>query len=249
MLLETRGLVSGYGKVTVLHGVDLKVETGEVVVALGSNGAGKSTLLKALAGHLPVTSGHVLLEGHRIEGKHASQIAQAGIGYVPQESNIFDRLSVRENLVVSALRRDDGGREAVDTALERFPILAERADQRASTLSGGERQILAINSALVLSPKLLLLDEPTSGLSPVMVEAIVDWVAEIAAEGVAGVLWVVEQNPEPVLAISGRTYVLEGGEVTTEVRSADLLVSGRLERLLLEDAPAAPGADLDQSGD
>src|SRR5919106_932093 len=182
MLLDVRGLESGYGKVTILHGIDLTVDAGEIVVVLGPNGAGKSTLLKTIAGHLSVTVGEVLLDGARIDSTlDAAGVSNAGVGYVPQEGNVFGRLSVLENLNVGALGRPDQMDEAVETALKRFPILRDRAGQRASTLSGGERQILAISSAIMLAPRLILLDEPTSGLSPVFVGTIVDWIVELVA--------------------------------------------------------------------
>lgn len=236
MLLEAQRLESGYGKVTVLHGIDLQVVAGEIVVVLGPNGAGKSTLLKALAGHLPVTSGQVRLNSERVDSRlSAAEISKAGVGYVPQEHNVFGRLSVLENLRVSAFNRPQGAKEAVESSLSRFPILRDRADQKASTLSGGERQILAISSAIMLAPKLILLDEPTSGLSPAFVDTIVDWIVDLASSEGVGVLWVVEQNPEPVLAVSSRTYMLEAGQVTRELRSEELLEGGLLRQVLLED--------------
>lgn len=245
MLLEARGLESGYGKVIILHGLDLKVAAGEIVVVLGPNGAGKSTLLKAIAGHLAVARGEILVDGERIDpGLGAVGISKAGIGYVPQEHNVFGRLSVLENLSVGAIGRPDQMEEAVDASLKRFPILRDRAGQRASTLSGGERQILAISSAIMLAPRLILLDEPTSGLSPVFVETIVDWIVELVAGDSTGVLWVVEQNPEPILQVSSRTYMLEAGQITREMASSELLEGGRARQVLLEDATrAVTGAD------
>lgn len=235
MLLELQGLEAGYEKITILHRIDMHFESGEITVILGRNGAGKSTLVKTIAGHLPATSGEIRLGDQRIDGLlNASQIAAAGVGYVPQEHNVFGEMSVLENLEVSALSQSHAGRGLVDEMLERFPMLSERTKQRASTLSGGERQVLAICSALMTRPKLLLLDEPTSGLAPVYVDTIVEWIAALSAESGTGVLWVVEQNPRPVLAISTRTYTVEGGQVVDEVMSADLLVSERLEDAILE---------------
>lgn len=249
MLLDVRGLESGYGKVTILHGIDLTVAAGEIVAVLGPNGAGKSTLLKSIAGHLMLTRGEILLDGERIDSKlDAAGISKAGVGYVPQEHNVFGRLSVLENLSLGALGRPDQMNAAVEASLKRFPILRDRASQKASTLSGGERQILAISSAIMLAPRLILLDEPTSGLSPVFVETIVDWIVELAAEGSTGVLWVVEQNPEPILKVSSRTYMLEAGQISREMASAELLEEGRVRQVLLEDA-TRPEAGADRQGD
>jgi len=249
MLLEARGVESGYGKVTILHGIDLAIRAGEIVVVLGPNGAGKSTLLKTIAGHLPVTRGEILFDGERIDSKlSAAEISKAGVGFVPQEQNIFGRLSVIENLRVSALSRPDVMAEAVESSLERFPILRDRAAQKASTLSGGERQILAISSAIMLAPRLILLDEPTSGLSPVFVDTIVDWIVSLVEGASTGVICVVEQNPEPILTVSSRTYMLEAGQVSQEVPSAELLADGRLRQVLLEDRTTEAAANAVEEG-
>lgn len=233
MLLDIQRLESGYGKVTILHGVDIHVDSHELIVLLGPNGAGKTTLLKTLAGHLKFTAGAISLNGGALDRRpDASQRAMRGIGYVPQENNVFAPLSVIENLRVSLVSRRDEEADRLAEVFDRFPILHERRDQRAGTLSGGERQILAITSALLQQPDLLLLDEPTSGLSPLFVDMIVDWMTELVA-GNTGVIWVVEQNPEPVLQAASRAYVLAGGRIVKEAPSSDLLRSGELERVLL----------------
>ena len=239
MLLEIRGLVSGYGRVTVLHRVDLKASAGEIVVVLGPNGAGKSTLMKTVGGHLRPTAGEVWLEGRNIAGLAAQDTAKHGIGYVPQEHNVFRELTVRDNLRVAALSRSGtgGGFEAV---FERFPILSQRSSQRAATLSGGERQTLAVSSALIGDPKVLLLDEPTSGLAPLFVKQMVEWVQELADAGM-GVIWVIEQNPELILAASTRAYLMQGGRVTDEFEGRELLKPGRIRELLLEERQGAVG--------
>lgn len=239
MLLEVRGLVSGYDRVTVLHGIELKASAGEIVVVLGPNGAGKSTLMKTVGGHLQPTSGEVLLEGCDITGLSAQAAAKHGIGYVPQEHNVFRELTVRDNLRVAALgsRGTDAGFE---TVFERFPILAQRASQRAATLSGGERQTLAVSSALIGEPKVLLLDEPTSGLAPLFTKQMVEWVQELADSGM-GVIWVIEQNPEMILAASARAYLMHGGRVTDEFEGRELLKPGRIRELLLEERQGAVG--------
>ncbi len=231
MLLKVAGVSSGYGKVTVLHGVDLKIDRGEIVVVLGPNGAGKSTLMKTIAGHLPAVAGSIMFDGNDIAGLHPQQVSRRGIGYVPQENNVFRELTVRDNLRIVSLAFPDA-KQKIDKVFERFPILAERASQRASTLSGGERQTLAVSSALIAQPHLLLLDEPTAGLAPLFIGQMVEWVRELAADGIA-VVWVVEQSPEKILNVSSRTYLLEGGRTTSELDSKELLEPGRLQELLL----------------
>ena len=239
MLLEVEGLESGYGKVTVLHGVDLKVAAGEIIVVLGPNGAGKSTLMKSIIGHLRPTSGSVTFDGEDVRGQSAQDVSRLGIGYVPQENNVFRELTVRDNLRVVSLAFPNA-QDRVANVFDRFPILAERATQRAATLSGGERQTLAVSSALIADPNVLLLDEPTAGLAPIFVGQMVEWVSELAAAGMA-VAWVVEQNPEKILAASTRTYLVEGGRSTAEFDSTELLEPGRLQELLFEEREEEPG--------
>lgn len=239
MLFEVNALKSGYGKVTVLHDVDLAVAAGEIVVVLGPNGAGKSTLMKSVAGYLRPSSGTVTLDGADVTGKSPQDVSRLGIGYVPQEDNVFRELSVRDNLRVVSLAFPDA-QARVANVFDRFPILGERATQRAATLSGGERQTLAVSSALIAEPTVLLLDEPTGGLAPLFVGQMVEWVSELAAGGMA-VVWVVEQNPEKILAASTRTYLVEGGRTTAEFESQELLEPGRLRELLLEEREEVPG--------
>lgn len=234
MLLEVSDLESGYGKLTVLHGVSLRVAEGEIVSILGPNGAGKSTLMKTIAGHLQASRGELAFKGERLDGKGPFQVASSGIGFVPQDNNVFGEMTVLENLELGAF---GVGREAshlIDAVFERFPILSERRLQRASTLSGGERQALAVSSALVTGSDLLLLDETTAGLAPKFVDQIVSWVVEFADRG-TGIIWVLEQNPEVILGISKRTYLMEGGQITEELESSELLEPGRLEEVMLED--------------
>lgn len=236
MLLEARDLKAGYGKVEILHGVDLVAGEGTIVSVLGPNGAGKSTLMRALTGQI-WRSGQVEFDGARIETWKSHQIAAHGLGYVPQEGNVFGEMTVAENLRVGALTTGAEGQKRVKEVMESFPILVERRAQRAVTLSGGQRQILAVASALVSRPRMLLLDEPTAGLAPQVVDQIVDWMTRLVQEG-TGIVWVVEQNPEPILAVSSETYLLEGGVITGRVPSGELLDPGRLEAFLLEDRQA-----------
>jgi len=233
MLLDISALKSGYGKVTILHDINLLVREGEIVSVLGPNGAGKTTLMKTVAGHLPVSGGSIQFDGTVFDRLTAQAVNEVGIGYVPQEHNVFAELTVIDNLNIASLSIVDGALR-VKQALQRFPILAERANQLASTLSGGERQTLAISSALIAQPKLLLLDEPTAGLAPMFVNQIVEWVVELAADGMS-VLWVVEQNPEKILAVSSTTCLIEGGRSTEQLDSQVLLEPGRLHEVLLQD--------------
>lgn len=236
MQLEIEGLEAGYGKVTIVHGATLQADVGEVVTLLGPNGAGKSTLMKTLAGHLPSTAGEIRLDGIRIDGMGPYEIAMAGVGYVPQDNNVFGDLSVIENLEIAAMGAKGDLRAQINAVLDRFPILGERSRQKADTLSGGERQALAVSSALIIGTKLLLLDETAAGLAPILVEQMVQWVVELA-EGGTTVIWIVEQNPEPILEISSRTYLMEGGQITRELDSSRLVTEGHLGELFFDNEP------------
>lgn len=209
MHLQASDLVSGYGKSQVLHGVDFEVGEGEFVAVLGPNGAGKSTLMKTLARTIPVMSGSLTVDSQQVRGWRALQSVKAGIGYVPQDHNVFADLSVRDNL---SLAGSDQAPAVLGTVFDRFPILADRGKQSAGSLSGGERQALAVSMAVLGHPRLLLLDEPTTGLSPLASASLTDWIVDIAATGVS-VVWIVEQNPDPVLAAASRAYVLAGGSI------------------------------------
>lgn len=232
MQLEVKALKSGYGKVQILHGVDITVPAGEITAVLGANGAGKSTLMKTIAGHLPVMSGDINHNGQSLNNLGPLHICKAGIGFVPQQANVFAELTVRDNLQVSSFAFE-GAAGRVAEVLRRFPILKERSDQLASTLSGGERQTLAIATALVAGPDILVLDEPTAGLAPIFVDRIVNWVTELVQEGM-GVAWVVEQNPEKILAVSRKAYVIDAGKNSAITDSETLLEPGRLEEVLLQ---------------
>lgn len=239
MRLQARDLVAGYGRLPVLHGIDLDVGDGELVAVLGPNGAGKSTLVKTLARVLPVLSGQLEVDDRSIARWRAPEAAAHGIALVPQDDNVFADLTVHENLTLSAGKTAGG--ELVDAVYDRFPMLVERRTLNAGSLSGGERQSLAVAMAFVSSPALLLLDEPTTGLSPIVSQELTDWIVEIAASG-ATVVWVVEQNPEPVLAAAHRAYVLDGGDVRHEGPAADLSGSDVMALVLGQSgkAPAPP---------
>lgn len=232
-LLEVRGLVSGYGRLTVVHDVSLRVDAGEIVVVLGPNGAGKTTLLRTVAGHLPTSAGTIHVDGEDVTALDAYRRSRVGIGYVPQEGNVFGPLSVRDNLAAASLFRPEL-KGLVTPITERLPRLAERSSQLASTLSGGERQMLAVGSAMAGDPQLLLLDEPTAGLAPRFVYGIVDWMQEIASQG-RGVVWVVEQNPETVLTAADRAYFMAGGQIHDERDAAALVADPDAMRRVLFD--------------
>lgn len=232
MQLSVKGLKSGYGKVQILHGIDLTAPSGKITTLLGANGAGKSTLMKTIAGHLPVMEGEVVHNGKHLNGIGPLHVCMAGVGFVPQEQNVFAELSVRDNLQASAAAFE-GSAERISEVLKRFPILEERSNQSASTLSGGERQTLAIGTALVAGPDILLLDEPTAGLAPIFVDRIIGWINELAQDG-TGAVWVVEQNPEKILKISETAYVMDAGVIAETMESKTLLEPGRLEEVLLK---------------
>ncbi|GAB4296750.1 MAG: ABC transporter ATP-binding protein [Roseovarius sp.] len=232
MQLDVAGLKSGYGKVQILHGIDFRAPLGEITAVLGPNGAGKSTLMKTIAGHLPVMAGDIRFRGTSLVGKTALGICREGIGYVPQVDNVFAEMTVRDNLLASALAFEDAGRR-IDEVMARFPILRERGHQPASTLSGGERQTLAIATALVAGPEILLLDEPTAGLAPIFVDRILSWMGDLVAAGM-GIVWVVEQNPEKILAVSKTAFVIDAGRNSETIDARQLLEPGRLEEVLLQ---------------
>ena len=205
-VLETHGLVAGYvPEVDILRGVDVRIEPGEIVTIVGPNGAGKSTLIRAVMGLLRPREGRVLLRGEDVTGSRPHRLVAKGIGYVAQRDNVFPTMSVEENLELGT--REPG--ERLPLMWELFPQLRERRRQSAGTLSGGERQMLAMARALIARPDLLLLDEPSAGLSPVLVGVIFEKIAEINAQGVP--ILMVEQNARRALAMSSRGYVLDLG--------------------------------------
>lgn len=212
-VLEVVDLVAGYGRIEALHGVSLSVEQGEAVTMIGANGAGKTTLLKTVAGLIPASGGRVLLDGGDVTGWPAERRARAGIALVPEGRQVFSELSVHDNLLLGAYarRRSGGIADDVTGVGELFPILAERRDQLAGTLSGGQQQMLAIGRALMSRPKVLLLDEPSLGLAPLAVREVVDKLVGLAGGGSTLVL--VEQNASAAFRVASRGYVLDRGEV------------------------------------
>jgi branched-chain amino acid transport system ATP-binding protein len=234
-LLEVRGLVAGYGRVTVLRGVDLDVRSGEIVALLGSNGAGKSTLNNRVSGLIGASahaSGRIVFDGADLTRAHPRDVVRAGLIQVPEGRRIFPNLSVLENLELGSYAR---ARERRGTNLERvfavFPRLAERRTQQAGTMSGGEQQMLAIGRGLMAEPRLLVLDEPSLGLSPLLVEELFALMQRLHREGLA--LLVVEQNVAQALGIADRAYVLENGAVRFAGTPGELLASSELKKAYL----------------
>ena len=231
-LLQVKGLVSGYGRLTILHGVDLEVQPGEVVALLGSNGAGKSTFAGTLSGVVAATAGTVVFAGRDITRTPSPAIVEAGLIQVPEGRRVFPNLSVAENLDLGAYRRGRERREQNRARVYRlFPRLQQRATQKAGTLSGGEQQMLAIGRAMMAEPVLLILDEPSLGLSPLLVEQMFGLVAQLNHDGMAILL--VEQNVAASLEIAHRAHVMENGRILFSGTSAQLLASDQLRRAYL----------------
>jgi branched-chain amino acid transport system ATP-binding protein len=228
-LLDVTGLRSGHGSMPVLHGVDLTVGEGEIVALIGPNGAGKSTLTRAIFRLLPAWAGTISYDGQDLTALAPRQLAGLGMGYVPQEGNTFPELTVEENLHISLATADRARRrEAIDRMFDLFPGLTARRRARARTLSGGERQMLAVASAIALRPRIVILDEPTSGMAPKVVETLVERIVEVRDSGTA-VLWVIGESASQVLSHLDRAYVLQSGEMAGELTREQLLSDGSLE--------------------
>jgi ABC-type branched-subunit amino acid transport system ATPase component len=237
-VLRVDGLVVGYvAEVDILAGVDLEVHEGEIVTVIGPNGAGKSTLLKAICGLLRPRAGSIFRAGEQIDGLAAHRIARSGVGYVPQRANVFASMTIDENLDLGAIPfRQVDARRRRDVVFDLFPRLAERRRQSAGTLSGGERQMLAIGKTLMADPAVLLLDEPSAGVAPMLVELIFQKALEINATGTT--ILMVEQNARRALALSHRGYVLDLGKNRYEGTGRELLDDPRVAELYLG-SPAA----------
>ncbi len=222
--LAMEGLVTGYGNRQVLNGVTIDVGFRETVALIGHNGAGKSTILRAVFGMIPIWSGHIALAGERINGATPRSLRRAGVAYLPQGNRVFADLTVRENLELAGavLGKDDHLREAIESSLNLFPSLKSRLGQRAGTLSGGERQMLALASALILSPRLLLLDEPSLGLAPPLVTDALERIHRLSRDSGTAVL-IVEQKVREVLRIARRVFVVKRGIVSFSALTDNLV--------------------------
>jgi branched-chain amino acid transport system ATP-binding protein len=221
-MLEVRGLQAGYGSLRVLHGLDLTVATGKVVALLGGNGAGKTTTMHAIAGLLPPSGGAVSFETQRLDGLPPHRIFARGVALVAQGRRLFPEMTVRENLEMGALAAPTRNQVAALTQemFDYFPRLAERADQRAASLSGGEQQMLATGRALMSRPRLLLLDEPTTGLAPIIVAEMVRLIRALHAGGLTILL--VEQNVHMALQVAEDVYVIRNGAIVLQSTAASL---------------------------
>lgn len=229
--LEVKDVVSGYGKIPILHGLSLHVKHGEMVGIIGSNGAGKTTLMHTISGLLPIMSGSIYFQGKRIDNVSPSDISKMGLGYVPQRKNVFAELTVFENLEMGAYTLKKP-KEKINDMLEMFPRLKERINQKAGTLSGGERQMLALASALIVNPKFLLLDEPITGLAPQIIQGLIEMIVEIRDKGTT-VIWVVEENPKEVLKHADRVYLMDSGIIKMERTGKQFLEEENFEELFL----------------
>jgi branched-chain amino acid transport system ATP-binding protein len=235
-MLRVNNLEAGYGKLRVLKNVSLHVSAGEIVILLGANGAGKTTLLKAVCGILRPHGGEIFFEGAGVLGAGMERIVERGCVLVPEGRQLFNPMTVRENLLLGAylrLRRGQGAqvRQSLEDVFGLFPLLAERQNQLAGTLSGGEQQMLAIGRALMSAPKLVLMDEPSMGLAPLVGERIFETVAGLRSRGITVLL--VEQNARASLAIARRGYVMETGQIVLEGSAQELADNHDVRRAYL----------------
>lgn len=230
-MLTVEKLSAAYGRISVLHDVDLTVQPGEIVALVGSNGAGKTTLLRTLSGVQPAAAGRILFEGVPIERAAPHARVALGIAQSPEGRQVFGPLSVEDNLRLGAFRRRSPDRDTLAHVYEMFPVLAEKRRIPAMSLSGGQQQMLAIGRALMAAPKLLLLDEPSLGLAPLLIDQILGAVVKLKGEGITVLL--VEQNASAALAIADRGYVLETGRVVLEGKGGDLLADPKVKAAYL----------------
>lgn len=232
-ILELQDIKVRYSGLPVIQGVSINVDPGETISVVGSNGSGKSTLLRAIMGTQQVFDGRVLFKGREIHGLVTEAIVKLGIVYVPEEKMLFGPLSVKENLILGAYTLDDVQKihENLESVYNLFPRLKERGDQPASTLSGGEQQMVAIGRGLMSNPEILLLDEPSLGLAPILVDEVLDTVGKLKKEGMTILL--VEQNVREALELADRGYVLQTGKIMAEGTAGDLLRSDLFRKAFL----------------
>jgi len=238
-LLSITGLESGYGKIRVLHGLDLSVSTGEVVALLGPNGAGKTTLLRAISGLLPVNAGHVRFAGRDMTNTTPREAARQGLVHVIEGHRVFTQISVTDNLLLAGYDLPRGERASrVEEALSDFPEIAEKRHERGGALSGGQQQMLTVAQGLIRRPRLLMLDEPSAGLSPVLVDRVLNVIAKLRDQGTAVLL--VEQLLEKALASADRVYALVQGHIMLEAPTSEAHLARRIEHAYFgHERPAA----------
>ena len=227
-MLEVAGLSAGYGRVQVLWDVELSIGQQQVVALVGPNGAGKSTLLRALSGMIPISAGHATFRGQELGGRSMEQIVDLGIAHVPEGRRLFPGLSVRDNLRPGGWRINN---RDISRVVELFPVLGERLNQIAGSMSGGEQQMVAIARGLMGRPDLIMIDELSLGLAPVIVDEIIERLPEIAASGTAVLL--VDQDVDAALSIAERAYVLETGHVAMSGKAGELLADQRVRESYL----------------
>ena len=232
-ILDIEDLKVRYSGLPVLQGVSLHVDAAETVSVLGANGAGKSTLLRAVMGAQPAFEGRIRFEGREIQQLRTAGIVRLGIVYVPEEKMLFNPITVEENLLIGAYVLNDEARirSNLDFVYQLFPRLKERRPQAASTLSGGEQQMVAIGRGLMSNPKILMLDEPSLGLAPVLVDEVLDTVRKLKEEGMTILL--VEQNVREALDLADRGYILQTGRIVGEGTGAELMASDQVKSAFL----------------
>jgi branched-chain amino acid transport system ATP-binding protein len=230
-LLQLRGLNAYYGKSHVLHGIDLDIGAGEIVSLLGRNGVGRSTTIKSIMGQV-ATTGSIVFKGEEISGQKAFRIAHRGIGYVPENRDVFPRLTVEQNLILGEKKRNTKGRWSLADMYRMFPRLQERQHVQAGVLSGGEQQMLTLCRTLMGDPELIMIDEPTEGLAPKIVELVADYLKELKNRGISVLL--VEQKLAIALEISQRVYVMGHGQIVFEGTPAELKASPAIRKEWLE---------------
>ena len=232
-LLEVKDLEVYYGVIRALKGISFEVNEGEIVTLIGANGAGKTTTMQSVIGLIPARGGHITFDGQDITKTPCHKIVHLGMSQVPEGRRVFQELTVYENLMMGAFSQKNSGtfKEDIERIYERFPRLAERRNQIAGTLSGGEQQMLAMGRALMSHPKLLMLDEPSMGLSPLLVDQVFEIIKDINKDGTTILL--VEQNAGKSLAISDRAYVLETGDIVLSGTGAELAASDQVKKAYL----------------
>ncbi len=232
-ILEVNSLFAGYGKSEILHGVSVYLEKEEAITIIGPNGAGKSTLVKAIMGYLPIFKGEVYWKGDKITHLKPHEKVKRGFAYVPQLGNVFPSLSVRENLEIGGfIESKEAIKEGIEKAFQLFPFLAERLNQKAGTLSGGQRQMLAMARALMTAPELLMLDEPSAGLSPKVSEEVFATISDIHSK-LGRAIIMIEQDAYQSLRISDRCYVLVMGQNEFEDRADRILSNEKIREAYL----------------